>query len=370
MAAKRGRPPKPKVEPKEEFRCSRCGAVYPTATGKFFKTRSSIHNANDQYGTICIKCINELFEDFRVQYDDQELATIICCHYLDVPFYRGLYDSTVKKNENFTMGHYLKSLACVQYHKKTFVSTLVEGELAKDIDTSRENSEENWSVENKRNKNEVIKIVGYDPFVGYSDRDRKYLFSELLKWLDDDELLEDTYKMTQVIQIVNNNNQIKQCDLAISRLDAYKNLGDVSKLNNMKKDLVTANDKIAKENGISAKNRTDQKAGKNSLTGLMRDMREKELIEIEANYYDQLRSENSRWASEVSFKSMKENCYFDENDVNDIIDYQRETLSKLQLQLEDSKEENRLLRLEEIEKDKEIKRLEMKIKKLGGRLNE
>ena len=126
---------------------------------------------------------------------------------------------------------------------------------------------------------------------------------------------------------------------------------------------------MAKENGISVKSRGDQKAGKGTLTGLMRDMREKDLEEAEVNFYDQLRSENTRWAIDMSMRSMMENCAFDENDVNDIIEMQRSELSELQDKAADLEEDKRLLKVEEYELKERIQCLEAEVLKLGGNVD-
>ena len=111
----------------------------------------------------------------------------------------------------------------------------------------------------------------------------------------------------------------------------------------LKKELVTSNDKIAKENEISVKNRSNKQIGKNTLTGLMREMRNKNLQEIEVNYYNQLKSEASQWAANMSLKAIQENCFFDENDREDIFEMQRKMVTDLQNKLEDEEEKNRLI---------------------------
>lgn len=120
----------------------------------------------------------------------------------------------------------------------------------------------------------------------------------------------------------------------------------------MKTELVTSNDKIAKENEISVKNRSNKDIGKSTLTYLMRDLREKDFKKAEANYYDQLRSEGTLWAISMSNRSIRENGMFDENDQNEMFNTQRELIQKLQAQLDEELEKNRLLAIE----NKELKK--------------
>ena len=114
----------------------------------------------------------------------------------------------------------------------------------------------------------------------------------------------------------------------------------------LKQGLVNSNDKIAKENEISVKNRSNKDIGRSTLTYLMKDLREKDFKEAEANYYDQLRSEGTQWAADMSMKAIKQNGFFDENDRGEVFELQREMIQKLQAQVDDLTEEKRLLTIE------------------------
>ena len=107
-----------------------------------------------------------------------------------------------------------------------------------------------------------------------------------------------------------------------------------------------ANDKIAKENEISVKNRSNKDIGKSTLTYLMRDLREKDFDRAEADYYDQLKSAGTRWAAEVSMSAIQKNTFFDENDMREISDIKRQMVVELQEKVDDLMEEKRQLLVE------------------------
>lgn len=352
------------------YRCTWCGREETSPEKKFYKVPySRSHDGNDNYAHICIHCIKEFMEQYSAK-RSQKVAVMACCALLDVPFYRSLYESINKARDDFNFGYYIRQINSKQYQGKTFALTLANGELEvtkkEAEDEAEEMAESNWSVDEKRAKNEVIQMLGYDPFDGYAYRFRRKLFLELQAYLNDEELLSDNYKLAQIIQIINNNHQINQYDIAISKCDPQKDMDEIKTLNALKKELVSSNEKIAKENGISVKSRGDQKAGRGTLTGLMRDMREKDLKEAEVNFYDQLQSENTRWAIDMSMKSMLDNCSFDENDVNDIIEHQRDRLSELQDEADNLKEEKRLLKLQEYELKERVTALENQVIAMGG----
>jgi hypothetical protein len=269
---------------------------------------------------------------------------------MDIPFYHSLFDSINTNNNIFSVGLYCRQLNNKQYQYLSFSNTIINGELNKSDKEVLSEKEVKWSKTELQNKNDVIQTVGYDPFEKYTEEDRRFLFNELVKYFDDD-IADDTYKLSQIIQIVNNNNQIRNYDVLISKLDPIKDSNDIKNLNSMKSNLVQSNDKMAKENEISVKNRSNKEVGKSTLTYLMKDLREKNFKEAEANYYYQLKSVGSLWAINMSMKSIEQNGFFDENDIKDIKDIKRQTVIDLQKKVDDLTEEKRLLllRINELE---------------------
>lgn len=325
------------------YRCTRCGAEHENPVSNFYKIQySEQYLKNDKHTNLCTSCVKELFDTYSRRYKSDRTACILLCYMLDVPFYHSLYDSIVNNNAIFSMGLYMRQLNNRQYQYQTFAQTILQRELEKNEKDIQEEKEDKWKPAEKRNAEEVIEVLGYDPFDGYPSNDRRFLFSEFIKYLDED-TMEDPYKLSQIIQVVNNNNQIRQYDLRIAVLDPVKDAATIKELNSMKGSLVTSNDKIAKENEISVKNRSNKDIGRSTLTYLMRDLREKDFKQAEANYYDQLRSEGTQWAADMSLKAIKANSFFDENDKEEIFEIQREMLQKLQAQLDELMEEKRQL---------------------------
>ena len=203
-----------------------------------------------------------------------------------------------------------------------------------------------WSDQDKQNKQYAIEVVGYDPFEEYPEEGRKFLFNQLSPYLEDDSNADDAYKLSQILQIIKNNYQIDICDKKMSQLDPLKDAESIKTLSDIKNKLVQSNDKIAKENEISVKNRSNKEAGKSTLTYLMRDLREKDFDKAEADYYDQLRGIGSQWATDMSIKAIKENGIFDENDKKEIYEMQLDMIATLNKEVDKLKEKIRVLKLE------------------------
>lgn len=331
------------------YKCSCCGTLVQEPQGKFYKViQNPLYDGNEGFGTICVNCCSSFFDRMREKYKDEKLALLITCSEMGWFFSEKTYLQMKEKDTaDISLGEYIKRLNLSQNKNKTFDNYLVEAINNEQFLNSKQDNEEmfeaRWTEEEEKNMETVIEIIGYDPFSGYQASDRRYLFSELVKYLDDEEVVDDNYKLSQIIQIVNNNNQIRQYDLIIAQLKPLSDSKDIQALNDLKSKLVVSNDKIAKENEISVKNRSNKDAGKSTLTYLMRDLREKDFDKAEADYYDQLKSAGTRWAAEVSMSAIQKNTFFDENDMREIDGIKRQMVVELQEKVDDLMEEKRQL---------------------------
>lgn len=317
--------------------------------GKFYKAQwSDSLKSNNQYTTICISCVNRLFYKYENAYDTNT-ACLFLCYMLDIPYYRSIYDTVIKNKAKFSMGQYLRYANGNQYRNQSFASTLLSMELEKSKESIEYEKETKWLKADEDNRDYCMEVIGYDPFEDYPEEDRRFLFNQLFPYLEDDDIADDPYKLSQILQIVDNNKQIRVYDRMIARLDPIKDIKDIQILNGAKKDLVGSNDKIAKENEISVKNRSDKNAGKSTLTYRMRELRELDFEKAEADYYDQLRSEGTLWAIEMSNKAILQNGMFDENDKKEVYESQLKLINDLYSELDTKKEEIRLL-LQKVDK--------------------
>jgi hypothetical protein len=227
-------------------------------------------------------------------------------------------------------------------NKNSVINTESENINFENIETPVELTEQDIQV-----KNDVIRLIGYDPFAGYSKFDQKFLYNELISYLDED-TLDDNFKLSQILQLINNNNQIRKLDLVINSISSNSSSlitkhGDIKSLTAIKNQIVASTDKIAKENSISVKNRGDKTAGKSTLTYMMKNYRELGFEEAEQDYYDQKKAYGMRLVADISNKSIIDQLQFDENDMNDIFFTQRQLLQELQIKVSDLEEENRQL---------------------------
>lgn len=303
--------------------------------------------------SICKECANQFIEE-------NDLATVISLlRFLDIPLYMKRWEGVVEKGRESILGRYLRQMAMSKnkYFDNGDVFSMNEenNKLLEEIEQREimENSTEAFTESDLEIQDDVIRLLGYDPFVGYTDEDKKYLYSNIFIYLNED-TLEDGIKLSSYLQIVNNNNQIRKIDLAISSLNSniksmVENAKDIGSLQDVKSKIVTSNDKIMKENSISVKNRGDKKAGTTTLTGRMRMMRELKFDEAEEDFYSQKIARGMAMVADISNKSLIDQLRFDENDYTDIIKTQRDKFIDFEKQILELNEKNRLLEVKIIE---------------------
>ena len=379
-----------KKETKKKI-CSSCGRELPLSTG-FYSSKSPLF-AVDGKINICKECfISNALNEETGEIDELKFKNLL--RKTDFPYYRDnlqsatfqyakehgyVSDDDVKYHGADIIKLYMKNVNSLrQLSTKSFEDSEKDGFIQKrstvlknpeaDIKMlnpiqrdSKSNSissdtdrQVKWSEQDLQNKKYAIEVIGYDPFEDYPDENRKFLFNSLSPYLEDDDNVEDAYKLSQILQIIKNNFQIDTCDKKMSQLDPLRDSDSIKTLSDIKNKLVQSNDKIAKENEISVKNRSNKDAGKSTLTYLMRDLREKDFDKAEADYYDQLKSTGTRWAVEISQKAMLDHCIFDENDKKEIYETQLKMIDELNQELDDKKEEIRLLLIKIDELNKEI----------------
>lgn len=228
--------------------CMCCGRPGLSETDFYSSASSRMWNASLHRPLFCRECVDKEFLELSARYGERD-ALIAICAILDLPYIPDIYYNIIMQNSGFRLSAYISRLNGPQWSRRSFITSIVDGSLNTTEEAVEEVKEKRWRQAEKNNRDEVIDMLGYDPFEGYNNDDRRFLFSELIKYFDDD-IEDDPYKLSQIIQIVNNNNQIRQYDLLIAKLDPKRNADDIRQLNQLKKDLVTSNDKIAKENEI------------------------------------------------------------------------------------------------------------------------
>ncbi len=361
MARKKTTPTKKKeVQYKECIKCKK----QKNLLLQFYSTTSDLYP--DKKYPICKDCLTKNLPEDQESMDYLEAVKNILAD-LNKPFLILVWEASILESRERKMnlfGMYMKNIF-LNYKDLTFK----DSEFIPQSKSNREEtiipnsngqksnaiiSQSNFfekdvelTEEDVKTQQDCIRLLGYDPFAGYSMFDRKFLYAELIPYLDED-TLEDQYKISIIIQLLNNNNQIRKIDLLINKLSSDEkslltNSSEIKSLTSIKKEITNNNDKLSKENAIAIKHRGDKTAGKSTLTYLMKNYRELGFEDAEQDYYDQKKAYGMKLVADVSNRSIIEQLQFDENDVNDMLFTQRQLLQELQTKVSELEEENRQL---------------------------
>jgi len=326
--------------------CQCCGEE--KVESNFFSSKwSKVWNITDHKVLFCKDCIQKLFDEFKNRFDEFT-ALKICCHYLDVPVYREMYDSIVQNNNFFNVGLYLRQMNLGQFQYKGFEVSMVNGELGKTEDEAKEEREAKWSRADKQNMNYCISVCGYDPFenCGMTDLDRKYCFNILAGYCDSQGVSEDGHKVQSVIQITNSQLQCRKIDEFINA-ELMSQSPDESRIKNLsttKKQLLDAIAKIAQDNNISSAYNQNSSRGANTLSSKMKEIADNGFESIYVNCFDIETCEAMEQIARISNRAIMDELNLDGSDYSDMVKEQRDMITNLDAKYKALEEENRVLK--------------------------
>ena len=352
---------KPKVE-KAHYTCLCC--IKSKSEDDFFTSKwSKVWNESNKKVLFCKDCIQLLMDEYTPRYGERT-ALIICCALLDVPYYGTLYQSIINHNSFFNVGLYLRQLQMRQHQYKNFSNCITDGELLKTEREFKEDIESKWTKRDKQNMNFAISVVGYDPFddCNMTDNDRKYCFNILAGYCDIDGIKDDGHKIQCVVQITQNQMQVRKLDEMINQelLASHPDEKRIKELTATKKQLQDSIAKLAQDNNLSSAYNNNSNAGKHTLSEKTKEMLTDGYEAIRVNLYDIRTSEAMKQIADLSNASILEQLTLDSNDYSEMIKEQRELITKLQSESDELSEENRML------KNKLIDIENKKKKKVGG----
>jgi len=337
--------------------CTKC--TKPKALNLFYATNSD--NFSDKKYPVCKVCLKE---NLNLSLDDDLLSEIIIDRVQNIllelnrPFIYDLWVSSieeVKKTNKDLFGLYIKNVI-LNFKKSTWKDSVFS---SKESIISTLNSDENNEVPSlsgqqveseDRNKTDVVRMLGYDPFEFEANEDKRHLHNKLVDMLDDS-TLEDGFKLQASIEIVKGFNQIDKINRAISTITSdikqlSTNAGGIKSLIDSKKNILASLLKLAEDNGISVKHNNQKSKGAGTLTGIIKTLQEKGFEESSVNLFDIETCEGMLQVANISNESIMKQLNFDENDYTSMILDQRQMLQDLESKVTRLEEENRLLKIE------------------------
>jgi hypothetical protein len=218
-----------------------------------------------------------------------------------------------------------------------------------DIDKVNTKESEDKKIETDRNKKDVLKILGYDPFEFENDEDKSYLYNTLIDYLDEN-TQEDNFKLPACIELVKTFNQINQINKGIATITSnigmmIKDTKEITALINAKEKMLKSVLALAKDNGISVNHSNNKSKGAGTLSGIMKKLQELGFEESNINLFNVETIGGIKQVADISNKSILNQLMFDENDYTEMIKEQKILIDEFRDKAEKLEEENRNLKM-------------------------
>ena len=358
------------ADPIPEYVCPHCGKT---------KKRSEFYVSTDPAVTIgvafpckdCSENIARRYDARTGEYSDMTESSLkSALMYLDKPFIRKLWNSAYNEvhNENLTQPKrnmwtsYIKNVTSLPQHR---------GERWKDgdfDDNPSKTQQDKSSVEEYmapdvaeelgRNRRDVVRLVGYDPFEKERLEDKPLLYAQTVGYLDMSGNNDDAMRTSSVITIVRGFLQIQKLDdmIAQAMINATKTgtSGEIKAYLDAKQKISSTISQLAEQNCISLKHNKNNTKGENTWTGKVRIMKEMNLREAEVNIFDAETASGLAQVADISNASILKQISLDENDYVQMLTEQKKTIEELNKKANEAIEKARLLLRENIDLKKLI----------------
>lgn len=302
--------------------------------------------------TICKDCAWKIYDEFLEESGhDERMSVYRMCRLLDVPFLETPFNSASSEADEVGTGNtfkkYMKNINSLRQYS-TYV--FENGDSLEQVEKKQElEIYESVDEREKKNEEDVLRILGFDPFVDESPKDRKFLFNRLVDYLDDS-VLEDNVKLSSVISVVKGFNQIEYVDKAIATMtkDMSKlisSAGGMKTLVETKKNLTQIVLKLAEDNGLSEKFNSNKSKGAGSLSGMVKTLDELGLESARVNLFDIETSKAMADADWKSHENIMKQLQLTDNEYAECVAQQRDMIKKMDKKLSYLEEENRLLKV-------------------------
>ena len=326
--------------------------------------------------SVCKDCIRKIalaWDDNRQEFGLCTKQTVMAAlEYIDRPFLNNLWDSSYaewandasQKRRHTIWDAYIKNVSMINYRGMRWrdgdiFQTYIED--AKQVAALEIGDVDNaqtllmsQEVDNEfeKNRKDVIRLLGYDPFEGEKLEDQPLLYSQLIGYLDSGgDGNEDMMRTSSAITIVRGFLQQAKLDDKLAKVMANTsaNPSEMKTLLDAKKSLSANISQLAEQSCLSLKHNKNASKGENTWTGKIKKMKDLNLREAEVNGFDIGTCRGMQQVLEMSDASIMRQLNLDESEWSDMVAEQREMLIKVQNERDVYKEINRILLRENVD---------------------
>ena len=326
--------------------------------------------------SMCKECVKKIalgWDDNRQEYGVCTKKTVMeALEYIDRPFKNTIWDSSY--NEWANQGDqvrrttiwdaYIKNIGMKQYNglrwrdgdifntyvedaKQVAALEMGNTEAAQTLINSQEVDEEF-----DKNRKDVIRLLGYDPFEGEKLEDQPLLYSQLIGYLDaGGDGNDDMMRTSSAITIVRGFLQQAKLDDKLAKVMANSNsqASEMKTLLDAKKNISATISQLAEQSCLSLKHNKNASKGENTWTGKIKKIKELNLREGEVNGFDLMTCKGMQQVMDLSNASILKQLALDESEYSDIVAEQRKMVTSLTSERDSYKEITRILLRENLD---------------------
>lgn len=326
--------------------------------------------------SMCKDCVRKIalsWDDNRQEFGACTKKSVMdALEYIDRPFLESVWNSSYAEwaNQDAKLRRatiwdcYIKNISMINYRGMRWrdgdiFNTYVEDakqvaalELGnKEVAQTLINSQE---VDNEceKNRKDVIRLLGYDPFEGEKIEDQPLLYSQLIGYLDaGGDGNDDMMRTSSAITIVRGFSQQAKIDdkIAKAMINSNVNASELKTLLDAKKNLSSTISQLAEQSCLSLKHNKNASKGENTWTGKIKKIKELNLREGEVNGFDLMTCKGMQQVMDLSNASILKQLALDESEYSDIVAEQRKLVTKLTTERDSYKEVTRILLRENLD---------------------
>ena len=326
--------------------------------------------------SMCKDCVRKIALNWDENRGEFGLCTkksvMSALEYIDKPFLNKVWDSSYADWNNDNSGvrrttiwdAYIRTIQMINYRGMRWrdgdifqtyiedakqVAALESGNTAA-AQTLIDSQEVDGEFE--KNRKDVIRLLGYDPFEGEKIEDQPLLYSQLIGYLDaSGDGNDDMMRTSSAITIVRGFSQQAKIDdkIAKAMANTSTNPAELKTLLDAKKNLSATISQLAEQSCLSLKHNKNSSKGENTWTGKIKKLKDMDLRDAEVNGFDIGTCRGMQQVLEISDASIMKQLALDESEWSDMVAEQRKLIIDLQQERDVYKEVNRILLRENLD---------------------
>lgn len=355
----------------EGVRCIMCDTL--KLPDKFYSNTDPM--CESQVGCVCKDCARKIalqVGDDGIEHEPTKESVQLALFYLNKPFLNRLWDASIAEAENINTGKrklnpwssYIKNCAMEQYYGMGYMESdhlkhnpkAEKSKRGVSVNKMLKDHEGQDTYDSfQKNKEDVIRLLDYDPFEKELISDQPFLYAQLLALIDSsEEANEDMIRTSSAISIARGFLQASKLDDTIAKLMAdaehlEKNSPTIKSLQDSKQKVMNMITNLAAESCLSLKNSKNSIKGENTWTGKIKKIKDLNLRGSEVNGFDIATCRGMQQVQEISDASIMKQLQLDESEWSDMVAEMRVTNQDLRKERDQYKEINRILLRENLD---------------------